>query len=710
MRFRWIGLLLAVLTLAGVGYFSRSGKQPLIVSTSSAPATQTTVVVVEKPTEPLPPPMTLFDVLKRDFAIPTTQPLGVPVSLTEAARLVIDRPIYLDEIGHTWVSHPDSETIDAHVAKFARGTPSKEPTHAVRETVRYVFWINAAGRYQPIVLIDDADGLSIVAVTAKGRLALPQHRRFHFARALSLLDSVAIPCDDGIAVLRFADSQISEQFLPLPPSKDPLTQPQVLRAAKGLLAWSPASPTRVGSTVSRYLNNTWSILDPKDWPTSIVQLTPFLDGTVQQLRQGEDGKIEITSVLLDSTPVDEKRVLDLIDQLSDGSEPVRNQAFKDLQRVGPSAWPIARKVFDDQLPETQQRLTVLLAAQLAPSLGSMTSIDGRLRVVARYPNAAILLYAYSGVSIARPGEDPAILAPAWICVRPDASPELLPDLIVEDLRPGSADLIPVGGDWILTDGISGPRRFGGNHLQNLLRKNELKFYLPVGVDRRGRWLFRQPGQPQPTLLIDPTIPDLTPRLPIWTLRVKNGSVGWSAEGWPAIKRGGAWEMRETAWRSMDETKNPLLTTPDSTAAESTATNKPLLTDRDGNQYFDGVTALRIVPAQGQSTTWPLPSIATGVQPVKLIEAADGKLFLFNQPGRVLRFAKTADPASPLKLDATFAKNVPNTDSPTRIWLDPAGRICFAWETNLAILFPTGTIPRQILEKMTAEEIQANEPD
>ena len=106
---------------------------------------------------------------------------------------------------------------------------------------------------------------------------------------------------------------------------------------------------------------------------------------------------------------------------------------------------------------------------------------------------------------------------------------------------------------------------------------------------------------------------------------------------------------------------------------------------------------------GGETAWPLPPTAIGSGEVYLIRTPDGLLFLFNQPGRVLRLRPTPDAAEPFILEATFTRNIPNTDHPARIWLDPAGRIIIASEGNhLSILFPAGHIPTAIREMMPAD--------
>ena len=90
--------------------------------------------------------------------------------------------------------------------------------------------------------------------------------------------------------------------------------------------------------------------------------------------------------------------------------------------------------------------------------------------------------------------------------------------------------------------------------------------------------------------------------------------------------------------------------------------------------------------------------------VALVIDRDGRLFLFNSPGRVVRLSPTPDSTEPFKHDATFSHKIPSTDAISRIWLDPANRIIIAHDTKqLAICFPSGVIPQSIAELMPAGE-------
>jgi hypothetical protein len=103
-------------------------------------------------------------------------------------------------------------------------------------------------------------------------------------------------------------------------------------------------------------------------------------------------------------------------------------------------------------------------------------------------------------------------------------------------------------------------------------------------------------------------------------------------------------------------------------------------------------------------TWMLPPEAVGTLDPTLIQTSDGLLFLYNQAGRLLRIKPTPGEVEPFKLEATFTKDIPNADHPTRIWLDPLGRIDMVYDgTVLAVMFPAGHIPAGISQMMLEKE-------
>ena len=252
----------------------------------------------------------------------------------------------------------------------------------------------------------------------------------------------------------------------------------------------------------------------------------------------------------------------------------------------------------------------------------------------------------------------------------------------------------------------------------------------------------------PTLVIDPTLPDLTPRLPAWQYPVQDGVVGWTEAGWPVVKRGSAWAI-EPRWHATDRREERARlhrhfsdaqalhvcdrraadyksvgqscdrsnnVSDDGTSAQPTtnvATTQPLGPpigfDSEGAKYYDGRYASSR-RRDGSEVVWPLPAPAVGSwEHPRLIEA-EGRLFLFNESGRALRLKRDPKDDS-FALEATFVRNIPNVEQPRRIWLDPAGRIVIAYEGNaLTILFPSGQIPRSIAQRMLAADLKANEPE
>jgi hypothetical protein len=333
------------------------------------------------------------------------------------------------------------------------------------------------------------------------------------------------------------------------------------------------------------------------------------------------------------------------------------------------------------------------------------------------------------VSVPREGQTPLIVSPAWISIRPGRHIELLEEVLTQDMDPEQHRLFGWGDEWIVSDGVKGPRRLEGNHLRQLLKDDEVRFAHFTGIDRRGRWLFRKSRGGEETLVLDSTVPDPTPRLPIWLLDIKKGKVGWEKNDWPVIKRPGAWYLNEHGWQGLDEKTNPMITTPPSMAAASesqpvpttgaatlpattqaaTRASQPILVDRDGRKYLDGINTITVLEKSGKMTVWPLPPKAVGSGEVHLIRAKDGTLFLFNAPGRVLRIKPTPEAAQPFELDATFTHRVPNVDHFTRVWLDPANRIIMTYDTHMAILFAEGRIPRALQRLIPAMELEDQAP-
>jgi hypothetical protein len=751
-------LIISVLAIAAIAWgIRRSANAPPPLppiarptpSTTSAPATIAS-------TEPQPPHDFMSLVLQAYPEFPSTQPLPIPAELHEGARLILHDPIYLDSFGDLWITRPDAPPTQKIFKSI-----TDDQVHLTREHVLFVHhFLDDSQEWQPQIIAPDADG-SFVLISADSRLNLGKRYAYHWDRAFdwnsTTNEGFVVPTDTGVSIFRPRSLPVELHFDFAGPTTAPSTDasapaplaagPQVLLDMRGLLAWIPWNDATPGSHgAARFVDGKWQPLGPdQGWPEKILHLIPLVGGGVLQLIQNDDGTVTQSLGQLDAAPIDHKLVDPLIQQLSDPDPTVRDAASAQLTRYGPGLWPILEKELDDQPPEGQLRIQRLLAAKQNPTFGPMTLLPGNVRVVSHLQDGGVLLVADAGITVPAndPAQPPLSTVPAYITIRPGQPIALAPPALVQDLPPDAHfDIAP--DEWIETDSTRGPCRLLGNHLEPLLCKSELQFSQFVGIDRKGRWLFRQgtfekptnstaptaaspasagtssgysqPNQPTPTLVLDPNLPDATPRLAAWNQPVQCDAVGWDDANWPVVVKGDdAWGLHAEEWsplpapparkfyKSMDDIP------PAPTPTTATTQPAPILKDSDGSAYFDGADKLELHRPDGSVITWPLPTAAVGTGEVHLLRTPDNHLFLFNEPGRLLRIVPTPKAREPFKLEATFTRQIPNAHHFTRIWLDPAGRIDLESDPNhLTILYPDGRIPRAISEKMPEEQLKDDE--
>jgi hypothetical protein len=798
-------LLIALAGAAAVVYALTRGSGPKQQATSQAstapssqpattPATQT---ASKLPPKPRGPTTQYIDAVFANYPrMPQTRPMDHPLDLPQAARLVFKEPVYLSPRQDLWITRPDAPPTESVLARAAR-EQGDQLTLTVRDVVAFVHWMpRETGPWTFNLIARKPDG-SFELVTQNGRKPIgTAGRNYRWERALDWNDKVIVATDNGISVFQF-EPEITEQHHELAPAAATLAEPQFLLDWQGFLAWVPWERGKTGSRgAARFVEGKWEPLGPEQgWPEKLLHLVPLYDGSVLQIVTKDADQVGVALASLEKLNVDEKEITRQVEALGDPDDNVRQTAYKELTRYGPSLAPVLERILKDQEPEAQARLRQLIKSQVEPTLGGMTLLGDQLRVVARLADGGAVFYAEAGVMMPGDGDTPVFRTPAWLTLRPGQAVQLLDPPLTTDLNPDRSRIYAFNTEWIVTNDVRGPMWFVGNYLVPLLRKGELAqgFVEPIGIDRRGRWLFRpaahaaplaagpatptRPGPvqvaatqgppqtgpakgppqtapatapsdgpaatPLPTLVIDPTLPDPTPRLPVW-LYTTATTVGWDKDNWPVVKNNGAWALMEDRFRAL-KSKEKMFTKPEEvpaigagipgwvqaapapaaqatfpataqspgTAGKSPAeppTTGPTTTTAagdlgpllavapDGTHYHDGRTHLRVVDPQGKRTDWPLPPAATGTGvggKVYLVRARDGNLFLFNQPGRVVRLRPTPDGDEPFTADATFTRKIPSADAYTRVWLDPAGRIVVAYESRLAILFPGGFIPHDI---------------
>ena len=664
-------------------------------------------------------------------AVAATQPLGVPVELADAAHVVLRDPVYVDPAGNLWVTRADGQPTEQLLAHLP-----DSPEYVLRDRPAFVHWFqDDAGTWAAAAVVRSPDGYDLITARGRHRLAGPRPFRWGAAYSVPALGAFVVPTDVGVSVF---DAAHAEHDHPLPGCAAGVTNPPVtLLDSRGVLAWAPWENRRPGSGgVARFVDNAWADLPAAAWPARPVQLSVLLDGSVLRIAAGgapptaapvESLDVEPATAVpapaavpdavtlsiaqLDTAPIDNAHVDALVAQLSDPDPDKRQAAFAELSRYGPSLWPVLDRVAAEQPPEGQVRIRQLLRGKLAPALGGMSVTGDRLAVARRQADGTVILFAPAGVTIPTDREDdPQTVNPAWLAVHADGRVDRpLPPALVADQRPDACTLRTAADEWLVVD-AAGPRRFFGNGLVPMLPPAERRFTDFVALAARHRWVFCDPKTGD-TLLIDPTIADPTPRLPAWTIDPgAGGAVGWDDHDNPAVRHGPPpvpnapadapprYALTADGWTALAPTE-PFHTDPP--VPRPTTGPAVLLKAPDGTTYLDGRTAIETVDPAGHHARWPLPPEAVGSIDPTLLRTDDGLLFLYNAPGRLLRLRPT--PGGSFKLEATFTTDIPNADRPTRVWLDPAGRIDFAVDPHqLVVTFPAGRIPKPIADMMPGE--------
>ncbi|MGE5610430.1 MAG: hypothetical protein ACM359_14355, partial [Bacillota bacterium] len=635
-----------------------------------------------------------------------------------------------------WITRADADVTERVLLQAA-----EQQVILTRERPAYVHWISTDTGEQPYLVCLNSKATGYEIVTATDRQPMGQGTHYDWARARWWDEKIVVPTDVGVSVFKLG-RRVTEWASPPLATPAETHAPVQVTFSNGPLAWIPPQPGHPGSQGAvRLTNSTWSILTPENgWPAGMIHLIPLLDGSVLQLLAGQDDAVKLNIVSLDPmSPDEEKKIKILVSQLSDADAANRSKAYQELARYGAGLWTVAEKLMPGETPETQAGLRDLLKSKMSPLLGGMQLVDAKMRVLSRYPDGGVLFYTEAGVQIPRGDDQPLTIAPAWLSALPGDSIRLLSPDLVQDLNPARVRLAPCSSEWIVIDKARGPQRFLGGDLIPLLRKSERQFSQLVGIARGGRYVFRKPSlspttQPTtqsfaqddgPTLIIDPRLPDPKPRLPVWHIDYpQSATVGWDKNDWPGAKQRSGWALGAKDWRILDSDTEQFYNSADQVPAwpplpathparvastqpadpGSSLDGKPILVDSDGTYYFDGRKSLVAAKADGRLLRWPLPAQVVGEGDVFLVRTRDGLLFLFNQPGRVVRIRPTPGAPEPFALDAVFTDKIPKAEHPTRIWLDPFGRIDVAFDQNkLAILFPQGYIPPAMASLIPAED-------
>src|SRR5579884_1808774 len=180
-----VGLLVlaavgAVAALVGYRLHARSTVATVSPPAGGAPASRpaATTRPATAAATPLREIATYMDVVRAEYpALPTTQPLAMPLDVSQAGRIVLKDPVYLSgpQRADLWITRPDAPPT-AQVLRAATSLSDDVQSHVVRERVAYVHWMPAETGPWPPYLICRTPGGGHELVTANQRRPLPTKR------------------------------------------------------------------------------------------------------------------------------------------------------------------------------------------------------------------------------------------------------------------------------------------------------------------------------------------------------------------------------------------------------------------------------------------------------------------------------------------------------------------------------------------------------
>lgn len=677
-----LGLMLAV-GVVGLGlYLGWFTPAPAPIA-ATQPAATTSPTTLPAPKEPEKLCLDLLDVIHdQDPKYATTQPLDWPVSLRDADRILLRSPVYLDPMGDLWITHPRGQTLPDIIHTLAR-----QRTHVTRAQVLFVHWtFDVRNKRVPIIVYRE-DG-QIKILSRAGEQPLNIDRNFRWNEGITWNGRMLIPTDRGISILT-VDPQPTETFLEIFPKDDDLknaAKPTAILDALGVLAFAPWDNGKRGS--SFFLRHDGKITTRLDaasgYLSKPLQIVPLLDGSQMLVGLDKDDQLELKLQQAQASiaNIDESKVRELVKQLSNIDPLERAKATDALEQMGPSIWPLLETLKDKQPPEGQMRLQVLLAERLVPTLGGNAPRHGIVMTLARYDDGGCVLYFTGGVSFAA-GSEHLTQVPAAIALLPGRNIERLDAEVIKDFSPGKSKLSLQADDWLRYDSDQGYRRWIGNSFEVLTNDHYKDFDRFVGIDASRRYIFASTAQPDVTLLIDPNLPDPTPRLPIWTTTSPDGA-GWTSTQWPALQRGKqVYVAVEGGWRLIDPKTEQFV-------AKDAPALPAKISAPDGISWTLDADQLIRTDSKNQRTAITLPS---EVRSGKLL-AAQGNLIFFLTDSAIWRCRMDEGQLLPEK---PFAEKL--VKDSRRIWIDPVGRIVIATETELHIAYPTGLIPPAVQKLM-----------
>lgn len=659
--------------------------QPVVTLPASLPATRPVIKDF----------MRLVSLNYPDF--PATRPLDSSIDLSESAHILLKYPLAVDAFGDLWIHHEDGADPLAVVLKPAQ---VNIVNRKVLFSHRWRYSNSSRWKYGLVVPSKTRQGFDFVDEDQTRLIA--KKEGYDWTRALSLQDGrIAVPTANGVSIFTIpVRGGISESESPslLSDPDQPHAPVQIIEFNDSIIFWIPPTDAHPGSSGAiRWIAGGWKRLQGDDWPDHLVALIPLYDSIIQFI--GSEQSAKFVTVSMERAAVSQEELTKKILQLGDPDPDIRDAAERQLSRYRNTLWPLADKLMDTVHPEIQIRLQNLLRARDFPMLGNCEPKDGKVRIVSRFQGGGMLFYNAQGALLPNGNQEPTLVSPAWILAAPGFTIHVLQGEFLTDLDPDIHRLVfTPSGAWISQDAKNGLRmHIAGERWMKLTRKGEEAFTTLENVDAAGRLILRTSlGAAGPALLIDPRLPDIRPRLPIWTSEYQ--AVGWDKNDLPAATlQGNGMVFQNDHWTVIDKKTNAFNSDPATIPALAPTSTwpaelgKPLAKDPKGNLFFDGTNKIVMITPSGDRLDLPLPPDAVGTlaSPALAAFGAD-RLFLYNKPGQISRLRLIHNK---LELDANFTQGAPETEKLTRMWIDSGKRLVMIWDKKLALAFPDGYIPK-----------------
>jgi hypothetical protein len=656
---------------------------------TTSPATlPATTQVAQKPK----PVTTLLELVRAsDTNYPTTQPLNRAVGLKFSARIELAQVPYICPRGDLWLTHDNSRTL----REVIREAPS-ERTHVLRDRVKFVHWGFDNDKPTAELILDQPFRW---ASLREGEIAMNDVEfakiEPEFSRAWSWGQQIVVPGKRGISVLTREGKTVKCDTVILSnvsEADDAKRNCHVAIAARGLLAWVAGEDGKIAA----YREGKWEFIEQAA-PQGLEYMVPYADGSALAISQTDRG-IELAVLPFDQRVVDDAKVKDILSRLGSDLPEDRTKARTELANLGPTARPTVERLVQDESQAAKLAVRQVLGSEQRVRIGGLLPSRGPGKVVKHLEGGGVLLFFAGGVSQEDASGKLQTVSPAWLAITPGHAVSIVDEQMVRNIRPDMDEskitLRNYGGEWFTQDPARGIQRFMGNHVETLVPSKSLRttYTRIVGQDSTGRWVMTNADQSR-SLIIDPTLPNTTPRLPVWSIDFSK-EAGWSLkDDLPAIRSGGAFSLGKQEWVALPAEQ-----------FSKDVTEHLLAKDQAHQPYTGGLVDL--VTPSGKTVSLPDVATGQGYVPGKAaaFDVGQDRVLLFNQPGR-MSLLKWNPERTQLTLLGNFSRNMPRSGI-TRVWQDTHGRIVVAYATNtLAIVFPDGMIPGEIQNMMSAKALE-----